>query len=51
VESISVADGQNQLVISKQYLPVAGRTNPRVSIQLLSPTPRTAYTYPELGCR
>jgi hypothetical protein len=51
VMSVSVADGQKQLVIGQQWLPDnSGNTNPVISIQLLSPTPRTASTQPASDC-
>jgi hypothetical protein len=51
VMSVSVAEGQNQLVIGEQWLRDNSNPNPSISIQLLSPNPKTASTQPASDCQ
>jgi hypothetical protein len=52
VQSVSVGDGQQQLVIGKQWQAGdSGGGDPVVSIQLLYPTPKSALVQPAVGCQ
>ena len=52
VQSVTIADDQEQLMIGKQFVMQPGADpNPVVSIQLFSPTPKTAVTQPVVGCQ
>jgi Tfp pilus assembly protein PilV len=53
VESVSVGEDQEQLVIGRRWVPDSSGANadPLITIQLLSPTPATAATQPAAGCQ